>query len=178
MSGYGWMAVKGNDPDLFIDESAAASWCFIYRDEPAVEHCSGVGVAELSSGWMLLFIRRDWIDDAGVYVARFSPQSKAVVVNTCDTSMGSNFRYYNNGKLLCHVEHDGGNDLNHLEITGRLPTGGRAIVNAVKAKQKGQTDCDYLWDIPSLLGDLMTGYRYEADIGPTSGFRLLGVKSE
>lgn len=133
----------------------------------------------------MLFISGDFIEDDDVdeYVKTFAPEAEVVILNNCSRSMSSDFRYYNNkSELLCHVIHTGeDNDVNDLQINGRLPEGGQAIVDKMKEQQKGETAVDYLWSVPELLAESLTGYRAEGTAPVAelvNGFHLLkGVRN-
>jgi len=174
MGTYCWLAVRDAKVDVFLGEND------VLQDE-VHSNVEGhnVGVCQLDSGWAVKFISGDCYDSESVprLAQTYAAESELILVNMASSVTCSDFYWCLNSDVKCSLQHNGcDNGINDLRKFGRLPNGGREIVDNVCEQQKGVTDVDYIFDIPALLGELKTNYRVEGaecEAKPIGGWRLI-----
>ena len=168
------MAVRGASFDLFLDKDDV-----LEKEIHSAVAGTNVGVCQLDSGWAVKFYSGDCFDENSIQrlVKSHAPKSEFILVNMASSVMCSDFFWYVDSVEKCSVMHNGcDHGINDLRKKGRLPNGGRAIVDQAWKSQTGVTDVDYIYDIPALLAELKTGYRTEGEeceAKPIDGWRLL-----
>jgi hypothetical protein len=58
------------------------------------------------------------------------------------------------------ITHDLQRGIGHLEAEGALPDAFGPIRDRLSAKQVGQGDADYIFDVPVEVANALTGFRY------------------
>ena len=77
---------------------------------------------------------------------------------------------WKDGQLRWSVTHDAQQDRLHLDVQGEPPPEFAAIRDQKLAEQAaGDSDVDYLFDIPVETARRLTGYRHDEDIPGLSG---------
>lgn len=178
---YCWIAVQNAEPSVFVNTEVFPGYSFRFAETDPVSVVDGdnFGATALSTDWALLMFSGDCIDSPETiqkYANAFGAGTTLVVVNMSSPVMCSDFSLFSDSKLRCSVVHKGCDDTLHLEKTGRLPNGGRKIIDNAFAMQRGETAVDYIYSIPQDLAVMATGFRLEGEKSKASaigGFRLL-----
>jgi hypothetical protein len=128
-----------------------------------------VGV-DLSNGSYLLYINDPaLIVPSDVAFARLSKQGTLLACYANETCMESLATFWEDGRRRWSVHHDAQQGIDHLEMSGTLPSQFSAIRDKLLAEQQGCDDTDYVFDIPVQLVKEMGGFRYDSDIEGAEG---------
>ena len=127
--------------------------------------------AALSIGWYLVVAGTC---DAPLIAARtlasLSAQADVVACAVEEHVMFSRACAWSKGAELWSVTHDAQRTRNHLETSGALPTFFAELRDAIlspAAADDDEADVDYVFDVPLVLAQRVTGFKHDADGEPT-----------
>jgi hypothetical protein len=161
-----WIAVKGKPPQAVRDE-------FSFRMTDAREEIpeSELSAVEMPSGWYLIVSNHTEQVVSDAAMRRLSSSGCELV--TCfveEHVMVSRATGWKDGQLKWSVTHDAQKGLMHLDVQGEPPPELAAIRDQKFAEQAaGDSDCDYLFDIPVETARSVAGYRHDQDVPGLSG---------
>jgi len=164
-----WAALRGGNLETVC--SALRLRATGQREEVPESKITG---AAPPTGWYVVVFNRTEIK--GKTLEELSQAGEVVGCFVEDHVMFSSASAWKNGGLLWRVVHDGGEDnVSHLETSGNLPEEFESIRKNLFAKQeKEATDhdglkVDHLYELPSELAKVLTGFRHDQDIPGMSG---------
>ena len=161
-----WIAVKGRPPQSVRDE---LSFRTTEKREEIPE--SEVSAVEMPGGWYLIVSNHTEQVASDAAMQRLSSSGCELV--TCfveEHVMVSRATGWKDGQLRWSVTHDAQKDLLHLDVEGEPPPEFAAIRDQKFAEQAaGDSDVDYVFDIPVETARRLTGYRHDEDIPGLSG---------
>jgi hypothetical protein len=158
-----WVAVRGK-PRAAVLEALGLHGTG-KREEIAESPIVG---AELPRGWFLIVTDRAchrFLDDR--VLEGLSAGCEIVAGYVEEHVMVSTAAGWNDGHMTWSVTHDAQTDIEHLEAQGELPAVFGAIRDGLRVDQQlsggRHADVDYLFEVPVMLAESLTGYRYSAD---------------
>lgn len=155
-----WLAVQGKGRKAVLEELGLSA---TGQREEFPE--SPVTVAELPSGWLLVFANdfdADLVSDetlealsAGCVVVACRVEEHVMVSYAqCYTSQVSTWR----------VLHDAERGVDHLDTKGDLPAEFSSIRDSLLAQQQAAEGVDYVFDVPIALAQRLTSFRHDEGI--------------
>ncbi|HVY34209.1 MAG TPA: hypothetical protein VG960_07285 [Caulobacteraceae bacterium] len=122
-------------------------------------------VAELPSGWTVI-LAADFNYPSPARMAAVSLGGKALACSINERTMYSVARFYEDGKAVWSVDHDGGEKgVYHLDVAGDPPselTEVRARLTARQDEKGGEdSDTDYLIELSGELSQVLCGYHFD-----------------
>ena len=123
-------------------------------------------VAELPTGWTILFVNDyEFGGDAGV-LAEVSARSRVVACQAEEHMMASAAREYRRGRREWEVVHDSSYGRDDLAVSGRPSEQLADIHRRLAAQNEAQVPdgwprVDYLFDVPVELAERETGFRHD-----------------
>lgn len=152
------IAVAGKDENIIHSEYGVTPTG--KREEIAESPVTGTF---LPNGAYLLYINDDITPNEKVF-ARLSHDAELLACYANETVMDCYLAFWSKGVEQWSVWHDAQQGLTHLEISGAVPNHLIKIRDRLLAQQNGDTDTDYLFDIPIDLFVSLGGIRYNEDI--------------
>ena len=116
--------------------------------------------AVLPSGAYLLFINDEIIPDDRVFTC-LSKNASLVACYANETIMNSYACEWGKGTEQWSVYHDAQQGIEHLEVTGILPSEFQPIRDQLLAEQSGSEDTDFVFDVPIEMFAARGGIRYD-----------------
>lgn len=126
--------------------------------------------SRLKSGWSAVFAQYSLVMDAMFgtkppRIARLPPGSRCVTCVVLEHAMISYAGFWQHGRPVWEVRHDGGD---HLEALGDLPSNFSAIRDAALAQQREQKTgpwaVDHLFEVPLDTAATVTNYRHDHNV--------------
>ncbi len=169
-----WLGVKGVPPDVVLEALGLGGTGG--RDEVPDAPLNGV---ELPGAWYLVIANRqppEFFQES--VLQRLSTIGEVVICFVEEHVMCSSATGWKHGRTMWSVLHDAQRDIEHLEAAGDLPSTFAAIRERLLASQQaagGRTaNVDYIFEVPVVLAEALTGYRHDAEI-PALGKRPFEV---
>jgi hypothetical protein len=158
-----WVAVKGKPRAAVL--GAFGLHGTGKREEIAESPIVG---ADLPRGWFLIVTDRAchrFLDDR--VLERLSAGCEVVAGYVEEHVMVSTSAGWKVGQRTWSLTHDGQIDIEHLEAKGDLPSVFAGIRDGLRFDQQiaggRHAQVDYLFEVPVMLAESLTGYRYNAD---------------
>lgn len=132
-----------------------------------------LGYMERASAWRFVFVNRDDIEQSfSSCLQKLSSDSELVAVFVEEHVMYSRASCWNNAKVLWRVEHDnerGG--LKDIRWEGAVPRCFKGIYKDMLEQLKNDSEpCDYLFDVPTLVAQDLTGFKHDEFAEPADVF--------
>jgi hypothetical protein len=135
--------------------------------------------AAIKSGWCAVFAKYSLVMDLAMgthppRLMRLPEKSRSVMCVCLEHAMKSHGSLWQGGRDIWQIRHDSDQGLEHLEISGDLPSGFAGIRDAAMEKQRamekrrGELGVDYVFDVPLETAATITGYRHDRRVKGTS----------
>jgi hypothetical protein len=150
-----WIGVQGGQRAVVLDQFG-----FEEVGEVADEIGADYACAALPNGW-LVFVTADRSFEMDGPLAKISSDFFAVGCEMSETGMVSRARAFADGSLLWTVVHDPDKDEQGVIVEGVPPSPFEDIRQRLQAEQAaaGNSDVDYMFDLPTELAASICGYR-------------------
>lgn len=159
-----WLMVNGKDRQGLLNELGLESTGLLGEsfDFKVAGHA-------LPNGAYLLVLEgcdHPFVSDR--YLAQLSIGSKALGWSTEEHVMYAHATYWDDGKNLWSLKHQGDTDegRNALTVSGTPPESFKAIRDEYAAKQPGDPDVDWCFEIPLALARQLSGFKHD-EINPS-----------
>lgn len=173
-----WLAVSDKEPSPVLEALGFS------RTETTEEFPeSDFTCAALPGSWFLVCAHEfDSLLSAENVLGPLSAGCKVIACQVEEHVMVSAVTAYADGARVWRVEHDTQQDTYHLSVKGLPP----AQLDEIHANLKRQQDeeggsgaeVDYLFDVPVVLAESITGYRHDKDFAELSAERFVVLRQD
>ncbi|MBL8213654.1 MAG: hypothetical protein JNK87_23245 [Bryobacterales bacterium] len=164
-----WLGVRGLPAEEVLTQLG------LRRTDAAAGCDAALTTVATHGGWTIVFSNEFdpplFADDS---CRRLSAAAEVVRVHVEEHVMFAAASFWQGGACRWQVERDCQKDFDHLEATGDLPPFFAPIEREQKQKQQQDEEVDYLFDVPVLLAERVTGFRHDQHI--EDDFRFAGVE--
>lgn len=162
-----WLAVSGAPPAQVL-EALGLVRTGVMEEFPE----SPLAWAALPNGWAVFVAQQTGAPLIARETAARLSQGGVVVAGMVEEHvMCSEAVGYTGGRMQWRVSHDAQRDWQHLDTEGTLPAEFDAIQAQCRASQAAEggedSEVDYIFEIPVLLAQQLTSFRYDA-VAPVS----------
>lgn len=141
---------------------------------PAFEYCT----VSLEGGWTVFWAPEDFFDNQRCEA--LSLEHPLIAVSENDTVMYSDARWFEDGKLVWSIWHQGDEDPSHLECSGQVPDIAKKIEREKRVEQaehdasEAKYLVDFIIDVPLKLAATYCPFYsdFEGEEGACREFRL------
>jgi hypothetical protein len=107
-----------------------------------------------------------WVNDDHRHVshedlAEASSRCGLLTLRANETVMYSEITKFENGRPLWSLMHYSEEGPDHLAVWGEPPAGWPEILSGLRRENEGDDDTDYVFDVPVILFEQLTGFRYD-----------------
>ena len=159
-----WLALKGKAPGNVREELG-----FSETDNHEEFPESKINACNLSNEWYLIYINK--CESSFVSDKVLGPLSNGCEVIACvieEHVMYSRAQYWRSGNKVWQVVHDAQQGMLDLEYEGQLPENFDSIRASSFSEQEleggEEAEVDYIFDVPLLLAETITGFKHDEDI--------------
>ena len=165
-----WIAVRHKTPDTVLEELSLKRTGEM-SEYPEAPICGRT----LPEGWFMLVFGE--IDHPLVTTQSFAAISKdcdAVICSIEEHVMLATSELWRNGEQIWRIEHDAQQSIDHIEVSGNLPSEYAVIVKEYAAQQENaggkKADTDYFFEIPLQIAKNIVGFKHDESDFQDEGF--------
>lgn len=149
-----WLATQQPLPTVL------AALQFKVTGEAGAYYDFSFSVGALANGWTIVWSEDEEYCSPSLGVA-LSAESAVLICWVNETVMNSSTRYFDRGRQLWHVWHEGHEDPSHIASEGSPPDTLASLISDARQAQSEDKEVDFLFDVPLNVAEQLCGFKHD-----------------